>query len=71
MIFVRTALATRVRELCLGGYAVLHSGISRTPLAVAEHLTRGRMAGGAIARRLPTLDPPEGGCAIRHLITRS
>ena len=42
---VRSALAARVRELCFEGYAVLHSGVSRTPLAVAEHLTRARMAG--------------------------
>ncbi|WP_161993598.1 DNA/RNA non-specific endonuclease [Muricoccus nepalensis] len=42
---LRPALAARVRELCFEGYAVLHSGVSRTPLAVAEHLTRARMAG--------------------------
>ncbi|MFC7739586.1 DNA/RNA non-specific endonuclease, partial [Roseomonas sp. GCM10028921] len=48
---LRPALAAQVRELCFEGYAVLHSGISRTPLAVAEHLTRARMAGAREVRR--------------------
>ncbi len=48
---VRPALAERVRELCFEGYAVLHSGISRTPLAVAERLTRARMAGAREVKR--------------------
>ena len=39
----RPALAADVRELCFDGYAVLHSGVSRTPLAVAERLTRRRI----------------------------
>ena len=39
----RPALAAQVRELCFDGYAVLHSGVSRTPLAAAEHLTRRRI----------------------------
>jgi len=30
---LRPALAARVAELCFKGYAVLHSGVSRTPLA--------------------------------------
>ncbi|HWX47939.1 MAG TPA: DNA/RNA non-specific endonuclease [Roseomonas sp.] len=37
--------------MCFEGYAVLHSGISRTPLAVAEHLTRARMAAAGEIRR--------------------
>ncbi|WP_198381520.1 DNA/RNA non-specific endonuclease [Roseomonas sp. KE2513] len=39
----RPALAAKVRELCFEGYAVLHSGVSRTALASAEHLTRRRI----------------------------
>ena len=31
------------RELCYAGFAVLHSGITRTPLWSAEHLTRDRL----------------------------
>ena len=37
---IRPALAAEVRELCFEAFAVLHSGVSRTPLAAAEHLTR-------------------------------
>ena len=40
---LRPALAERARELCFRGYAVLHSGVSRTALAAAEHLTRERV----------------------------
>src|SRR3954469_19137264 len=40
---LRPALAERARELCFRGYAVIYSGISRTPLAAAEHLTRDRV----------------------------
>jgi len=48
---VRPALAAQVSALCIEGYAVLYSGISRTPLAVAEHLTRARMAAAGEIRR--------------------
>src|SRR4051794_2404321 len=40
---LRPALAERARELCFHGYAVLHSGVARTALAAAEHLTRERV----------------------------
>jgi endonuclease G len=33
-------LMPRTQEICFESYAVLHSGISRTPLYSAEHLTR-------------------------------
>ncbi|MFC0407639.1 DNA/RNA non-specific endonuclease [Roseomonas elaeocarpi] len=39
----RASLRDRVEELCFGGFALLHSGVSRTPLAVSEHLTRARI----------------------------
>jgi endonuclease G len=48
---VRPALAAQVTALCFEGYAVLHSGVSRTPLAVAEHLTRTRMAAARETQR--------------------
>jgi endonuclease G len=47
----RPALAAQVSALCFEGYAVLHSGVSRTPLAVAEHLTRTRMAAARETQR--------------------
>ena len=40
---IRPSLAARTRELCFEGYAVLHSGVSRTALAASEHLTRRRI----------------------------
>jgi len=40
-------LQPRTQELCFRAYAVLHSGISRTPLYAAEHLTRQNMKNAA------------------------
>jgi endonuclease G, mitochondrial len=40
---LRPTQAERARELCFRSYAVLHSGVSRTALAAAEHLTRERV----------------------------
>lgn len=40
---VNERLAARTRELCYTGFAVLHSGVTRTPLYAAEHLTRERV----------------------------
>jgi DNA/RNA endonuclease G (NUC1) len=48
---VRPALAAQITALCFERYAVLHSGVSRTPLAVAEHLTRARMAAARETQR--------------------
>lgn len=36
---VKESLAAKTRELCYLAYATLHSGVSRTPLWSAEHLT--------------------------------
>jgi len=36
-------LSAKTRELCSPGYAVLHSGVTRTPLWSAEHLTPERV----------------------------
>lgn len=36
-------LEARTRELCYSAFAVLHSGITRTPLWAAEHLTRAQV----------------------------
>lgn len=37
---VNKKLTPKTRELCNEGYVVIHSGITRTPLVSAEHLTR-------------------------------
>jgi len=36
---VNQKLAVKTRELCYDNFAVMHSGVSRTPLWSAEHLT--------------------------------
>ncbi|WP_132256333.1 DNA/RNA non-specific endonuclease [Methylobacterium segetis] len=46
-------LSARTLPLCFDAYAVLHSGVSRTPLYAAEHLTR---ASVAAARRVDRED---------------
>jgi endonuclease G len=40
---VNEKLAPRTRKICYEGFAVLHSGVTRTPLWSAEHLTRARI----------------------------
>ncbi len=37
---INPKLKSRTQELCFEAFAVLHSGMSRTPLYAAEHLTR-------------------------------
>lgn len=37
---INSKLAAKTKELCYSVFAVMHSGISRTPLYVGEHLTR-------------------------------
>lgn len=37
---VNTKLTPKTKELCYSTFAVMHSGVSRTPLYVGEHLTR-------------------------------
>ena len=49
---VNPKLAAATRELCRAGFAVLHSGVSRTPLWSAEHLTAERVrAAESLERR--------------------
>lgn len=40
---VNHKLAAETRELCSKGFGVMHSGVSRTPLWSAEHLTRANL----------------------------
>ncbi|MEI6215434.1 MAG: DNA/RNA non-specific endonuclease [Desulfuromonadales bacterium] len=40
---IRQDLNYLAREVCYSGYAVLHSGSTRTPIYTAEHLTRERL----------------------------
>lgn len=58
-------LAPKTRQLCYAEFSLLHSGLTRTPLWVAEHLTPGRAAGARELNRLdnfhadPNLPPDE------------
>jgi endonuclease G, mitochondrial len=42
--FVNRKLSAQSQEVCYSGFAVIHSGVTRTPLISAEHLTRARLA---------------------------
>ncbi len=44
-------LQGRTQEVCFEAYAVLHSGISRTPLYSAEHLTRQNLEAAKVLSR--------------------
>ncbi len=45
---VNPKLAVKARELCFSEFAVMHSGLTRTPLYSADHLTAQRVE---LARR--------------------
>jgi endonuclease G len=48
----RESLRSLTRELCYDAFAVLHSGVSRTPLYAAEHITRANLALAATLERI-------------------
>ncbi|WP_296309395.1 DNA/RNA non-specific endonuclease [Pseudomonas sp.] len=48
----REGLRPLTRELCYDTFAVLHSGVSRTPLYAAEHLTRANLALASMLERI-------------------
>ena len=50
--FVNLKLATNTTELCFDGFTVMYSGITRTPLWSAEHLTRERINNAETLSRL-------------------
>ena len=41
--FTNTKLSNKTQTLCMDGFAVMYSGVSRTPLWSAEHLDRARL----------------------------
>ncbi|MDA8412499.1 MAG: DNA/RNA non-specific endonuclease [Desulfobacteraceae bacterium] len=49
--FINQKLSAKTREVCYSGYALKHSGITRTPLYSAEHLTRMRLLEGKGLKR--------------------
>jgi endonuclease G, mitochondrial len=50
-------LKSRTQEVCYQAYAVLHSGISRTPLYSAEHLTRANVEAAQTLKRKDSFHP--------------
>ena len=50
-VITNPKMTTKYRELCNQAYAVGHSGITRTPLWAAEHLTRDRLMQGKGLKR--------------------
>jgi endonuclease G len=41
---INDKLSAKSKELCYSGFALKHSGITRTPLYAAEHLTKNRLS---------------------------
>jgi endonuclease G len=52
-------LQSRTQEVCFESYAVLHSGISRTPLYSAERLTRANMEAAQTLSRRDSFHPED------------
>lgn len=53
----RDSLARSSQELCYGAFALLHSGLTRTPLWVAERLTRASVAAARATDRVNSFHP--------------
>ena len=56
---INQKLAAKTREICYSGFAVKHSGVTRTPLYAAEHLTRDRILQGKGLKRQSKFHPDE------------
>ena len=61
-VLTNPKLAVRTVPLCFEAFAVLHSGVTRTPLYAAEHLTRGSVAEARGGRRGTTPSTRRAGC---------
>ena len=56
---INQKLSVKAQEVCYSGYAVEHSGVTRTPLYAAEHLTRDRLMQGKGLKRKNQFHPDE------------
>jgi endonuclease G, mitochondrial len=56
---INQKIAAQTRELCNAGFAELHSGVTRTPLYSAEHLTAQRLAQGRGLKRVNAFHPED------------
>ena len=57
--FITQNLATKTKELCNSGFAVLHSAITKTPVYASEHLTRERLMQGKGLKRQSKFHPDD------------
>lgn len=57
--FINQNLTAKTREVCYSGFVVKHSGVTRTPLYAAEHLTRDRILQGKGLKRQSKFHPDE------------
>lgn len=56
---INANLRPRSLPLCFDGFALLYSGLSRTPLYAAEHLTSARVAAARRVRRVNMFHPED------------
>lgn len=56
---INRKLGSKTREVCYSGYAIKHSGVTRTPLYAAEHLTRERLMQGKGLKRHNSFHPDD------------
>ena len=68
--FINHQLEDKIRELCYSGYASKHSGVVRTSLYSAEHLTKNRIEMARGMKRDSEFHPRLGisqyFCQLRH-----
>jgi endonuclease G len=57
--FINQKLSVKAREVCYSGFAVKHSGVTRTPLYAAEHLTRDHLLEGKGLKRQNQFHPDD------------
>lgn len=56
---INQKLSMSARDVCYSGFAIKHSGVTRTPLYAAEHLTRDRLQQGKGLKRQSQFHPDE------------
>jgi endonuclease G, mitochondrial len=56
---INQKISAKTRELCNSGFAELHSGVTRTPIYSAEHLTADRLAQGRGLKRVNSFHPDD------------
>lgn len=56
---INQKLTAKTRDVCYSGFALKHSGVTRTPLYAAEHLTRDRILQGKGLKRQSKFHPDE------------